>query len=78
MPLAYSRFNLRHNFALAQATLGGDDAIDSGQIFGYADVRPVGKIEKWLDGGKAVVAEFEDEEAARLQMLRAACAIRSA
>ena len=30
----------------------------------------LGKIEKWLDGGKAVVAEFEDEDAAGLQMLR--------
>src|SRR5580658_7533525 len=71
MRLAYSRFSTAFNFLRVRNSswpssfFGGDDAIDAGQILGYADVCPVGKIQKWLDGGEAVVAKFEDEKAPR-------------
>lgn len=52
---------------------GGDDAGDASQVVGYADISPVGQIEERLDRGKAVVAKFEDQEAARLQVPRRLC-----
>jgi hypothetical protein len=46
----------------------GEDAGDSGEVVGYGYVGPGGGVEKRLDGGEAVVAEFEDEDAAGLKM----------
>jgi len=49
-------------------SFGGDDAGNSGEVVGDADVGPHGRIEKWLNGGERIVAEFEDEEAAGFEM----------
>jgi hypothetical protein len=48
--------------------LCGEDAGDSGEVVGYAYIRPGGCVEERLDGGEAVVAEFEDEDAAGLEV----------
>ena len=47
---------------------GGEDAGDSGEVVGDQEVCPVGGIEEGADGGKGVVAEFEDEEASGFEM----------
>ena len=49
----------------------GKDPGDAGKVVGDADVGPVGSIEERPDGGKRVVAEFEDEDPAGFQMCRA-------
>ena len=47
---------------------GGEDARDSCEVVGDQEVCPVGGIEEGADGGKGVVAEFEDEEASGFEM----------
>jgi len=42
----------------------GEDAGDSGEVVGYAYICPGACVEERLDGGEAVVSEFEDEDAA--------------
>jgi hypothetical protein len=42
----------------------GDDAGDSGEVVGDTDVGPESCIKKRMNGGKGIVAEFEDEKAA--------------
>ena len=49
-------------------SFGGDDARNAGEIVGDADVRPFGRVEEWLHRGEAVVAEFEDEDAAGIEV----------
>src|ERR1700674_419169 len=46
----------------------GEDAGDSGEVVGYGYICPGGCVEEWLDGGEAVVAEFEDDYAAGIEM----------
>ena len=48
--------------------LCSEDARGSGEVVGYGYVCPGGCVEEWLDGGEAVVAQFEDEEAAGFEM----------
>lgn len=57
--------NLGNRFAL-----GRNDAGDGGEVVGHGDIAPAGGVEEWLNGGKAVMAEFENEEAAGLEILR--------
>jgi len=47
---------------------GGKDTGDAGEIVCHVDVGPFGRFEKGADGGKRVVAEFEDEETAGFEM----------
>src|SRR5258708_11921424 len=49
------------------AAFGGDDARDGGEVVGDTDVGPVGSVEERLDGGKGIVAEFEDQDPAGLE-----------
>jgi len=42
-----------------------DDARDAGEVVGDGNVGPVRSVKVRLNGGKRVIAEFEDEEAAR-------------
>jgi hypothetical protein len=46
-----------------------DDAGYTGKVVGDGEVAPKRAIEKWLNSGKAVIAEFEDEQSARFQVL---------
>ena len=48
----------------------GNHARNPGEILRYADIPPIGAIEKRFNGGETVVAEFEDQQAARFQVLR--------
>ena len=43
--------------------LGGEDARDACEVVGDAEVGPLARFEKWLHGGQAVVAKFEDKQA---------------
>src|ERR1700730_9703127 len=45
-----------------------DDSGNCGEVVRDADVDPRGRVEKWLDGGETLVAEFEDQDAAGLEM----------
>src|SRR5258705_9402035 len=47
---------------------GSNHARDGGEVVGYANVGPGRAIEQRLDGGAGVVTEFEDQDAARLEM----------
>jgi hypothetical protein len=38
----------------------GEDTGDAGEVVGYGYIRPGGCVEERLDGGEAIVAEFED------------------
>src|SRR6266850_2535318 len=69
-PLAYSGHLPASTFPVdgSLQSLGGDDAGDSGEVIGDADVRPEWCIEERLDGGQAVVAEFEYEDSTGLQL----------
>jgi len=49
--------------------LRGEDAGDAGEVVRYGDVVPVGGVQEGLDGGEAVVAEFQDEQATGLERL---------
>jgi len=46
----------------------GEDSGDASEVVGYADVGPGEGIKQWLHGGQGIVAEFEDENAAGLQV----------
>jgi len=48
--------------------LGGEDAGDSSEVVGDAKIGPMGRVEKGLNGGEAVVAKLEDQQAAGFQM----------
>src|SRR5713226_4807090 len=48
--------------------LSGEDTGNSCEVVGNTYIGPGGGVEQRLDGGKAVVAEFEDEYAAGLEM----------
>src|SRR5208282_5729840 len=50
--------------------LRGDHAGDTGEVPGDANIDPLFCIEERLDGGQAIVAEFQNQQAAGLQMLR--------
>ena len=50
--------------------LSAEDAGDSGKVVGDPDVGPIRRVEERFDGREAVVAEFEDEEAAGLEESR--------
>jgi hypothetical protein len=53
---------------LPRGAFSGEDAGNAGEVVRNADVGPGGGIEKRLDGGEGIVAEFEDENAAGLQV----------
>ena len=53
--LAYTRFNLRHNFAIFLTSFRVNHAGDAGEIVGYGDIRPVWQVEERLNGKSAVV-----------------------
>jgi hypothetical protein len=51
-------------------SLGGDDSRDAGEIVGYANICPRGYVEQRLHRGERVVAEFENQDAARFEVVR--------
>jgi hypothetical protein len=46
--------------------LSGEAAGNAGEVVGDGDVGPMGRIEERLNGGEAVVAKLEDQQAAGL------------
>src|SRR5258708_7182022 len=74
MPVAYAQCPYRTigescgPFLGFFAAFGGNDAGNSGEVVGDADVRPVGGVEERLDCGKGAVAGFEDQNAAGFEM----------
>jgi len=52
------------------SSLGGEDAGNTGEVVGDADVRPTGGPEKRLNRWQAVVAQLQNKKAAGLQVPR--------
>jgi len=48
----------------------GNHARNTGKILRDADIPPIGTVKKRFNREETVVAEFEDQQAARFQMLR--------
>jgi hypothetical protein len=47
---------------------GGEDARYAGQVVGDQEIGPERRVEEGADGGERVVAEFEDKQAAWLEV----------
>src|ERR1700680_1155705 len=61
------RFSLFIRY-VALLAFSSDYAGDAGQVIGYAEVDPVGCVQKRLDGWKTVMTQFEHQDAARFQV----------
>src|SRR5689334_14742684 len=46
---------------------GGEDAGDAREVIGYDYIRPSGGVQERLNGGQAVVPEFENQDATELE-----------
>jgi hypothetical protein len=70
MSLAYAGHLLTSTVPIEEPLLPlrGEDAGDSGEVVADANIFPSWGVEQRLNGGEAVVAEFEDEEAAGFEM----------